>query len=489
MPVMPVRAHLNAILPTLLPESPFLLACQTILLLVPHPLDKCPSSSRSKRIRYTASYAMGERTVALVERMISQNQVNIECCQALIILALWEWGCSGDLTRNRARSGQAVQLAMDMGLHAMDRHTPNSTSQRSIEGQDWRDDMARRTWWSIYVNQLTSALVSGNQPLVAADDDRIHVNYPACSLLDNTWMNWINTNRAVSRVFALVNSVYYGLPGVKTWGISVAAASPTQKLEMQDEMVDLDEEVMRLMKEAEATAVIDLVPGGEEEVVRNQQLSARLGLAVVHIHIHRHQAFPEVSLFSKAICGLPSAPDFSEPTIPGLDDVAVPQALANGHDDNQGYYETSGYDNGSIDATMSSLWQAETFPKDLPAPWFTQQGGAAALYYPTNASPIHGPPLTASITNADTPSPHRRASSVSGMSVVASSIGGSSGKPHKAWGVGEDDKPKGVEEGLNGDVAIFPPGISLARCATAAHTIVRLEVLHRSAAIALWDGP
>jgi hypothetical protein len=45
------------------------------------------------------------------------------------------------------------------------------------------------------------------------------------------------------------------------------------------------------------------------------------------------------------------------------------------------------------------------------------------------------------------------------------------------------------ERPIGGPLHIFPPGISLARCATAAHTIVRLEVLHRSATIAMWKGP
>jgi hypothetical protein len=459
MTVMPVRAHLDAILSTLLPESPFLLACQTILLLVPHPLDPAPASSRSKRIRYAASFAMGESAMALVER----TDPCLESVQALCILGLWEWGCSGNLARNKERSSQGVQMAMSLGLHEFDKY---STSSRSIEGE-WRDDMARRTWWSLYIAQLTSALVSGTTPVLSPDDTRMHVNYPACSLDDKTWSNWIDTNRACSRVFALVNTVYYGIPGVKTWGPAIAAASPEQKGEMREEMVKIDQQIMDLMKEAEATAVIDLVPGGEEEVVRNQQLSARLGLAVVHIHVHRHQAFPEVSLFSKAICGLPSAPDYNTLDMPGLD-VVVPQALANGHDDNQGYIETPDY-------AAFDMWQPDTYPENLPLPWFSQPGGAAQLYLPTHSSPFHYPSLTASITDIDTPNSGRRHSSVSSVGI---------GKPHKAWGVGADDKPSESTA-----VAVFPPGISLARCATAAHTIVRLEVLHRSATIAMWDGP
>jgi hypothetical protein len=82
-----------------------------------------------------------------------------------------------------------------------------------------------------------------------------------------------------------------------------------------------------------------------------------------------------------------------------------------------------------------------------------------------------------------------------------STMSTASNKPHKAWGVDANDKPQaelpipvvtqqGSRQAPNvSDLNVFPPGVSLARCATAAHTVVRLEVLHRSAIIALWDGP
>lgn len=73
-------------------------------------------------------------------------------------------------------------------------------------------------------------------------------------------------------------------------------------------------------------------------------------------------------------------------------------------------------------------------------------------------------------------------------------------QPHKAWGVDiaseqQQQQPNASfdgrmeEEDDDDDGDIFPPGVSLARCATAAHTVVRLEVLHRSASMALWKGP
>jgi hypothetical protein len=261
-------------------------------------------------------------------------------------------------------------------------------------------------------------------------------------------------------------------------------------------MLEVDAEVMALMQAAEKSAVIELVPGGEEEVVRNQQLSARLGLAVTHIHIHRQQAFPEVSLFSKRICGLPQAPDFSammaENTdlLPSAGSVDMAQSLSNGI----AMLSTEG--SGQVDENedydvIDEMWEPETFPEDLPAPWFTNRGGATSLYLPTNEEPNHIP-ITATIAPISSSSDNgRRASEDRRPSVISSQQTSGTLKPHKAWGVDKDDKTTPAPEGLGISKAmqIFPPGISLARCATAAHTIVRLEVLHRSAVIAMWDGP
>jgi hypothetical protein len=448
-------------------------------------MDQNANSANSKRLRVAMSNYLGSQTMQLVDRLIAAPEpTSLECVQALTMLSLWEWGNAGNLSKNRARAGQAIQVAMDIGLHEMDRFSEG----RSVEG-DWRADMARRTWWTTYVAQLTAAIISGNIPVLGPDDPRVRVDFPVCSLPDNAWPNWVNTNRQVVRVFNLVNSVYYAQASSSAWGASTEAGSPEEHSDMTRRMIEVDREVMDMMKQAEAMAVIELVPGGEEEVVRNQQLSARLGLAVVHIHIHRQQAFPEVSLFSKRICGLPQAPDYSE-QIPLLDDVAVPQALANG----ASYSESSQYQAMNQTISMppqpglfqtedrndivSEMWQPETYPEDLPAPWFVNAGGAANLYAPTHNQPRH---VEASIVPIVSP----RARRLSTPSVSASL----SQKPHKAWGVDANDNITEPERPIGGPLHIFPPGISLARCATAAHTIVRLEVLHRSATIAMWKGP
>ena len=256
---------------------------------------------------------------------------------------------------------------------------------------------------------------------------------------------------------------------------------------MKRQVVVFDRQIIDLMKHAEKMAIIEFVPGGEEEVVRNQQTAARLIIASTHIYIHRIQAFPEVSLFSKQICGLPRTPDLSRE---GSDSAVFP-FRTDGQYDSPGsenaYQAADAYGYGySADAAsnpvkyefIGEMWQPDTYPENLPAPWFTHAGGAASFWAPTDSTPKHYPPVTASIVPITPPLTERQASDSSFTQ----------DKRHKAWGVDENDRPA-TSVGDSDDSAIFPPGISLARCATAAHTIVRLEVLHRSAAIAMTEGP
>lgn len=507
---MPPRKHLAEIAETLLPESPFLLAAETILVLVPHPLDPNPKSSSSKRLRTSASAALGKRTMQAIEAILSSNERSMEVPQAFAMLSMWEWGNAGNLQLNRQRANQAIQVLMEMGVNELDKGVFNGG--RALEGQDWRKDMARRTWWAAYAGQMTAAIVSGNEPVLGPDDPRVLIDYPVTSPSDTSWPNWINAQRQCVRVFSVVNRVYASVQaeggGGQSWGGAGNDGKVPEHIDhelLKRRMLEVDAEVMDLLERAEQSAVIDLVPGGEEEVVRNQQLSARLGLAVTHIHIHRQQAFPEVSLFSKRICGLPQAPDFTEPSSQQAqqqslqidvepanstsepNSVNMSQTVATKLPDSSGDGDRS----GGIDSEdpydfIDEMWQPETFPEDLPAPWFTNRGGAGALWAPTIEQPNHFPILPSIQQVESKPKSEERR-----PSIVSSGQGTATNKQHKAWGVDKDDKASPAPEGLGISKAmqVFPPGISLARCATAAHTIVRLEVLHRSAVIALWDGP
>jgi hypothetical protein len=531
------------ILPTLAADSPFLLAAQTILTLIPHPSDPHPASAQSKALRSAASAELARRTMDLLVRTLAQAPT-VECVQALAMLSMWEWGNGWDLQANWDRAERAVQVAMALGLHERDKEHSGGLA---VEGFDWMADLSRRTWWVVYSAQLYAAIVSGRDPIIGPDDPRIHVDFPICSIQDNAWSNWVSTFRYCARALALVNSVY-SVEQMRAWG-PPGRPSAEEDEERRRRLVEVDREITEMMKLAEKSSVIDLAPGGEEEVVRNLQLSARSGLALTHIHIHRQQAFPEVSLFSKKLCGLPQAPDFSAlagqtpnlitvgvqdvpgmPDMPGMgtvsaststlapisfsDILASPATSVNGSSGNPdaqlgGTTDALGTSNDVMDMDFDvdtifpstdagdESWVHE-FLGDIRAPWLTDAGGVASLLLPIEAEPIHFPDVpavTATIEPIHSP-PHPRdlrdlagagaGAHVSTGSTPASTTSTRRRGPRKAWGVDSNDRA--IEPSLP-TTDIFPPGVSLARCATAAHTIVRLEVLHRSAAMAMFKAP
>lgn len=387
----------------------------------------------------------------------------------------------------------------------------------------------------------------------------------------------------------------------------MASMSPDQKLAAKQKktthkrMIQLDKSVTDLLKQGEKMAVVPLVPGGEEEVVRNQQLAASMMLATCHIQLHRRQAFPEVALFSRKMCGLPKAPlapasdtptpnkrfssvtsgsqskaqtesPYMSPAASGKADFAMdaaadmtnrtpPNPMLNINNPNQMYgfdgvqdpmlasviSNSNGDPNDLSSALDGFLFDSSIYPSSLPMPWFTSPDRAGDLYKPTEEPTTYmpgidgiftaetgymGPPVqsyndgsngiqsnptagTSALTETSQIFPGHQAKEANQSQLQSSDSSPAKSspapKPHKAWGVdiaqapthlSIDDSYKGSSN--DGDVSDetesvapvvvgpdgpFPPGMSLTRIAQAAHTVIRLEVLHRSAGLALWKGP
>jgi hypothetical protein len=313
-----------------------------------------------------------------------------------------------------------------------------------------------------------------------------------------------------------------------------------------------------------------------------------------HIQLHRRQAFPEVALFSRKMCGLPKAdtkqPELTTPpssmasnspsqyaahgASPGLADgglrggqavalqnTSTSSATASPSVSNTGQEggkvevfvqdqtaDFTGFDGMLQDSFPMDglLWDPSIFPSSFPTPWFAADKGAAGLYQPLQEEPAFLPPMNGFFTGETgyiggpledfgvpnsvfvasrsvsdiSPAPANLSykSSISATSDGQSTPPKPPPKTHKAWGVDVKRRPaqfsmpssssvdgasglnsyssiQDSDEDMDEDAVVvgpdgpFPPGISLQRCATAAHTIVRLEVLHRSATMALWKGP
>ncbi|WVQ76739.1 hypothetical protein IAR50_006413 [Cryptococcus sp. DSM 104548] len=454
IPVMPPRKYISHIEAALLPQSPFLLAAQTILALVPHPNDPDPSSPISKQLREGASAAYSQQCLQLIDAMSASGQLHIECVQALIMLGVWEWSSSGSVERSRARHKQAIDISFALGLHETDRQSYGYVAPDDLS---WEKDRARRTWWGLYNSQIIGSVVTGNIPLLSLDEE-YYVHFPTVDSQIFSWATYNGILRKCARIFAVICSLY--MPELSPTGVA-----PENSEALKQKLVESEAELRNGLQQAELTEMVECRSGEEEEALRNLQLSARLALAVILIHVHRHQAFPEVSIFSRQVCGLPSFND--TPAATQEQPAAMPGTWPGGMDHTYistdqdqtqwGYTGGSGYD--------PEVSHAHISPYHSP-PWSSGNlGGQATLFMPLEQTP--------SFNTSPPPPVGAGGRSVSGTS-VGSSMLPSPLQQH------ESPRPPQLD--------IFPPGTSLVQCATAAQTIVRLEAYHRETMKALWNG-
>lgn len=173
--LLPPARHLPFIATRLSPASPFLIAIRAILALCPNPADPAAKSLASRAMRRSQASRLAQEASSRVDEMLSEANENdvppsIECVQALTLLGLYEFAQNGNAVRNRMRMNQAVQVAMEMGLHQTDKNSfesadpskPRVTPAKAVEGEDVLKDMARRTWWVTFAGMLISGLVAGS---------------------------------------------------------------------------------------------------------------------------------------------------------------------------------------------------------------------------------------------------------------------------------------------------------------------------------------
>lgn len=141
-------------------NSPLLLSILAILVLMPHPQDPKPASAGSRLLRRKASSRYACESMKLIEDFIDRageegDDVPIECVQALNVLVRWEMAQNGNFQKTRQRAGHAAQVAMDLGLHRSNGHLTFA------EGEEWKRDVRRRTWWLTFMVLCQSSMVSG----------------------------------------------------------------------------------------------------------------------------------------------------------------------------------------------------------------------------------------------------------------------------------------------------------------------------------------
>jgi hypothetical protein len=180
-PLLPSIKHKNWVISKLIHESPFLIAVRAILSLSPHPKDPNPKSLASRSLRRSQASRLAREASDRVDELLAEvgemedKSPGIECVQALSLLGLYEFAQTGNAVKNRTRMNQAVELAMDLGMHQTDKNTfaGNKTKgglngsaarpapAKQVEGKDVFKDMQRRSWWVVFAGMLISGLVAG----------------------------------------------------------------------------------------------------------------------------------------------------------------------------------------------------------------------------------------------------------------------------------------------------------------------------------------
>lgn len=153
------------------PRSPLSLALSAVLALVPHPNDMEPSSPISvvRRRAYAHTFAqlantsieadcelqasstdpsqaLGDRPTVEREPFHPRTPVELESVLALLILSIYEYTQRGNLLKMRYRAGQALAIALDMGLHALG------------EEHDEFAEARRRAWWMTVCTSTTGLI-------------------------------------------------------------------------------------------------------------------------------------------------------------------------------------------------------------------------------------------------------------------------------------------------------------------------------------------
>ena len=143
------------------PSSPLTLAISASLALIPHPDDPSPNSTESVLLRREQAQSFAQSAFESIEieselpdsttqpgealsndptpinrsPFHAQNPLENESIIALLLLSTYEYAQRGNVAKMRNRAGQALNAALDLGLHAKGNE------------QTCFAEANRRVWW------------------------------------------------------------------------------------------------------------------------------------------------------------------------------------------------------------------------------------------------------------------------------------------------------------------------------------------------------
>jgi hypothetical protein len=156
------------------PSTPLSLAISAILALIPHPDDPNPTESESVHLRRVQAQALAQSAYEGIEieselpasitspkealsseshpltrnKFHSRMPLETESIVALLLLSTYEYAQRGNIARMRNRAGQALNAAIDLGLHCKG------------DEEGYYAESNRRVWWMTYTTVCQASIVS-----------------------------------------------------------------------------------------------------------------------------------------------------------------------------------------------------------------------------------------------------------------------------------------------------------------------------------------
>ncbi|KAL2070283.1 hypothetical protein VTL71DRAFT_13309 [Oculimacula yallundae] len=296
------------------PSSPISLAISANLALIPHPEDKDPSSTESLHLRREQAQAFAQSAFEsieieseLVDSVIQpgealssdplplnrkpfhpRNPLENESIIALIMLSTYEYAQRGNIAKMRNRAGQAINAAINLGLH--------------IKGDEegYYSEANRRVWWMAYITVCQGSILSNSTPPILLYDPRFTTSGPTYEGDLGAWPVFLQSQQAITSATQFV----IDLDATLKLGSNTTA--------IWDRMLELEAIIEPLIVAADSWTLSSTPPLSldSSEMVVGQALRciARIKLNSARIKLHRYCAFSDLPVFSKKHCDLAAVP-------------------------------------------------------------------------------------------------------------------------------------------------------------------------------------
>jgi len=205
VPVLPSPQHIDALVSLWKPQSPFLLALQTVLPYLRNEIQPADpfhgqlagglnfdDAAKKERMKITTSHFEKLANEAVDQALENVDgdatgMVALEVIQALCVHTVFDYG-NGRTVKARMKADQALGLAMAQGFHRLRSSNflhPNSKSAEFFGKAQLPDsevfEMKKRCWWTVWTMALWAAYNTGHTSTLRADDPRVTCEMPYCT--------------------------------------------------------------------------------------------------------------------------------------------------------------------------------------------------------------------------------------------------------------------------------------------------------------------